>query len=74
MPPSLTPPDAEWATKPYSYIAPHREGPEWAAWTLMGGQWGLWHIGPKEIALREAKKQGNRLKRLEASSAPVHKR
>lgn len=59
-----------WATEPYSYIVPS-DGDNWAAFVLMGGHYVLWLIEPREIALRAAKKQGNRLKRLEASRANV---
>lgn len=56
------PPEAEWATKPYSYIAPH--GAQWAAFSLIGDDYQLWDIGSREDMLIKAKKQGNRLKRL----------
>jgi hypothetical protein len=78
MPPSPTlPKGGEWATKPYSYIAPWGgtgSGMEWGAFAEMGGAFTLWHVGPHDEALRVAKKHGNRLKRLEASRAPVHQR
>lgn len=68
MPPQPTHP--EWATEPYSYIIPH--GGEWAAMVAMGTNYVIWHVGPREETLRIAKKHGNRLKRMEASRAPVY--
>jgi hypothetical protein len=64
------PPEAEWATKPYSYIAPH--GAQWAAFCQIGDDYQLWHLGSREDVLTKAKKQGNRVRRLrEKSNANV---
>jgi hypothetical protein len=74
MRPALTPHNWEWATRPYSIVAPMDRGGEWTAYILIEDRWAPWYVGPKETAMRVAKKHGNRLRRLEASRAPVHQR
>lgn len=60
---SLPEPSAEWATYHYSCIVPRPDG-QWSAMILIGDHWTVQVIGPKEQALRDAKKHGNRIKRV----------